>query len=134
MKLSVSPSASLKLLDKLTVCAPPATVSVTLESDPVGAVFNTVTEKATFAHLPEGSVAVMVIFVFPGATGVILNTRTRVGGPPPGGNTNLRPSPIVATDVLLDSSEYESVSPSGSLKMLDGSFVTAPPLLVMLIA
>ena len=104
MKLSVSPSGSLKLLDKSTVCAPPATVRFTRESEPVGALLVTVTPKAVFAHLPPGSVAVMVIFVFPFPFGVmpILSVTKNVKSPT---LTVEKRNPTVATDVSLDSTE-----------------------------
>ena len=112
-KVSASPSGSLKLFDKLMVCAPPLTLRVTLESDPVGlllvvsgaggagSVSVTVTEKATLAHRPEGSDAVMVIFVFPFATGVMtILSGNRICTPK--NVTLLKLTETVATDVTLE--------------------------------
>jgi len=69
--VSVSSSASLKLLDKSTVCAPPATVSVTAESDPVGALFSggvTVTEMDIVGEDKLPSLAVTLTVADPSAT------------------------------------------------------------------
>ena len=101
------------LFDKLMVCAPPLNLRVTSESDPVGlllvvsgagvggSVSVTVTEKVTFAHLPEGSVAVMVIFVFPAPFGVMpILSATKYEKIPL--VTLVKRTPAVATDVTLE--------------------------------
>lgn len=71
----LSPSGSLKLLDKLMVFAPPPAVSVTLESDPCGRLLFTVAVNDTFVlAVPSLAVTVMVELP-PFATGVIVSVE-----------------------------------------------------------
>jgi len=112
-KVSVSPSGSLKLLDKSTVSASPPTVRVTLESEPVGGLLDGVLTVTLNVMLPvpSPSLPVTVTAEVPSATGV----RVRV-----------EPETLAVTE-----SEFEElvekviVSPSGSLKMLAKSTVLA---------
>ena len=116
VKLSVSPSASLKLLDKSTVCAPPATVSVTVEIEPVGALLTgglTVAVKCGGTQPTSPSSAVIEMVEVPSATGV---------------RVSVEPDTLAVTYfVFEDPAEKVSESPSGSLKLLDKSMVCAPP-------